>query len=379
MSERWCVKPILRRTALLVAACGVVSIPGLAARPAPAEPGATIVGQWRFDEPDGQLALDDSPHGLAGALGASDLPDAADPERIVGASGGALRFDGGAVVRLPDSAALAVESLSAEAVVRAGASPGSWRYLVSRGGQGCYAGSYGLYTGVAGGLALYVFDGTRYVVSATARPADVWDGAWHQIAGTFDGRALRLFVDGRPVGDPMEAPLRIRYDGMSPQTSLGQYVGDCGLGLRADLDLVRLWSGARSPAAIAAAAGVQPGGQRMPAAEPGTVLGAGGAPGSRPRGCVVKLLRSSTRGPRRTVIDVRVTAGRRPLRGTRLVARRAGRRTVLAMARSDATGRARLAVRSRRGGRLRITARGRPGCTPARLRVRGSGAPPGRR
>jgi hypothetical protein len=113
--------------------------------------------------------------------------------------------------------------------------------------QGCLAGSYGLYTAAAGGVALYVFDGARYVVSATARPADVWNGAWHHVAGTFDGRTLRLFVDGRPVGDPMEAPLRIAYVGVSTRASFGQYVGDCELTFRGDMDLVRLWSGARSP------------------------------------------------------------------------------------------------------------------------------------
>ena len=89
-----------------------------------------------------------------------------------------------------------VQSLTAEAVVRASGSPGQWRYVLSRGSQGCTAGAYGLYTGAAGGLALYVFDGTRYVVSATARPQDVWNGSWHHVAGSFDGRALRL--RGRP-------------------------------------------------------------------------------------------------------------------------------------------------------------------------------------
>ena len=186
-----------------------------------------------------------------------------------------------AFVRLPDTAALAVPSLSADAVVRADASPGSWRYLVSRGGQGCLAGSYGLYTAAAGGIALYVFDGARYVVSATARPADVWNGAWHHVAGTFDGRALRLYVDGRPVGEPMAAPLRIAYDGVSTRASFGQYVGDCELSFRGDMDLVRLWSGARSPGDIAQTApGIPPapaGAGPLPAAAEGTIIPAGDA------------------------------------------------------------------------------------------------------
>ena len=52
--------------------------------------------------------------------------------------------------------------------MRAEGSPGRWRYIVARGAQDCLAGSYGLYSGEAGGLAFYVFDGDRYVLSPTA-------------------------------------------------------------------------------------------------------------------------------------------------------------------------------------------------------------------
>ena len=138
--------------------------------------------------------------------------------------------------------------------MRAPASPGAFRYLVSRGGRSCFAGSYGLYTAAAGGIALYVFDGTRYVVSATARPADVWNGAWHHVAGTFDGRALRLFVDGQPVGEPMAAPPHIDYAQTTARTIFGQYTGGCDLGFRGDMDLVRLRSAALSPQAVAVSA-----------------------------------------------------------------------------------------------------------------------------
>lgn len=368
----------LRGTAALA---GVTGMLGLAAPAAPAAADPTLLGQWRFDESGGQVAVDDGPQRLDGRLGADDGPDAADPARIEGASGRALRLDGTAFVRLPDSAALAVPSLSADAVVRAGASPGSWRYVVSRGGRSCVAGSYGLYTAAAGGMALYVFDGDRYVVSATARPADVWDGAWHHVAGTFDGRALRLFVDGRPVGQPMDAPLRIAYEGVSTRASFGQYVGDCELSFSGDMDFVRLWSGARSPQDIAQTApGVPPapaGAGPLPAAAEGTVIPAGDAaqpqPGSeagRPQACVVRVVRRRAHGKRRTVVHVRVTVRKRPLRGTRVVARRAGRQKVLASVRTNAKGRARLALRRSRPGRVSITAKRRPRCTPARVRVR---------
>ena len=367
-----------RRTAMVAAAVVAAAIFGLETRPAPAAGDPSLLGQWRFDEGSGQIVVDDGPQRLDGRLGGVELPDAADPSRIEGASGRALRFDGDQFVGLPDTGALAVQTLSAEAVVRAGASPGPWRYLVSRGGRGCLAGSYGLYTAAAGGVALYVFDGARYVVSATARPSDVWNGGWHHVAGTFDGRALRLFVDGRPVGEPMDAPLRIEYAGVSPRASFGHYVGECQLSFSGDMDLVRLWSGARSAEAIAQTApGVPPapaGAGPLPAAAPGTVIAAEeaarvreGPAASGGRGCVVKVVRRRARGKRVTVVHVRVTARKRPLPATAVVARRTGRRKVLARARTDGHGRARLALRS---GRVSITAKRRAGCTPARVRVR---------
>jgi hypothetical protein len=380
MSKRRSGTGVPRRTASLAGTVCVTAVLAVDAGAAMAADPA-LIGQWRFDESDGQIAVDDGPQGLSGRLGTSDLPDAADPGRIAGASGRALRFDGSMFVRLPDTAALAVPSLTTEAVARADASPGSWRYLVSRGGQGCLAGSYGLYTAAAGGVAFYVFDGARYVVSATARPSDVWNGAWHHVAGTFDGRALRLFVDGRPVGEPMDAPLQIAYAGVSPQASFGHYVGQCDLSFRGDMDLVRLWSGARSAEAIAQTApGVPPapaGAGPLPAAAAGTVIAAEEEAQvgprraeSRKRRCVVRLVRRQARGKRVTVLHVRVTARERPLRATRVVARRAGGRKVLAKAQTNTKGRARLALRSRRSARVRISAKGRRKCTPARVRVR---------
>ena len=364
---------VTRRTALLAGAV-VAATHGIGARAATPDP--SLLGQWRFDEGDGQMAVDDGPRRLTGVLGTTSGLDAADPVRIAGASGRALHFDGNTFVRLPDSAALAVGSLTTEAVVRADTSPGAWRYLVSRGARSCVAGSYGLYTGAAGGIALYVYDGARYVVSATARGADVWDGAWHHVAGTFDGRRLRLYVDGRPVGQPMDAPLRIEYSGTSTRASFGQYAGDCELSFSGDMDLVRLWSRARSAEAIAqAAARVSPvasGAGPLPAAAPGAVIGDDEAPlGRRPkssasRRCKVKVVRR--RGARATVVRVRVTVRQRPLRATRVVARRRGR--VVAGAKTNAKGRARLTLR--RSGRIKITVRRHPACSPARLRVRSS-------
>ena len=372
MAARWSAKGVVQRAVALAGAAGAAVVFGLGAQPAAAVAEPAVLGQWRFDERDGQVAVDDGPYRLNGRLGLSDASDAADPVRIGGASGRALAFDGNASVSLPAADALAVQTLSAETVVRASASPGQFRYLISRGSHGCLAGSYGLYTAAAGGIALYVFDGTRYVVSATAWPADIWNGAWHHVAGTFDGRALRLFLDGQPVGEPMAAPLYIDYAQTSALSVFGQYAGGCELSFHGDIDLVRLWSGPLSPQAVAkvaAGSSVPLGAGPRPAAAPGRVIPAGWTMPANPttsrppaRACVLRLLHASTPSKRRTVIRVRVTVGHRPLRATRVVARHRGRTKVLAKARTNATGRARLVLRSRQSRRVRISTQGRKKC-----------------
>ena len=374
MAKRWSAKVVVQRTVALGGAASAAAVLGLGAQPAPAAVEPTVIGQWRFDERDGQVASDDGPHRLNGQLGLTAAPDAADPVRIAGASGQAVAFEGNASIALPAADVLAVQRLSAETVVRAPASPGAFRYLVSRGSHGCFAGSYGLYTAAAGGIALYVFDGTRYVVSATARPADVWNGAWHHVAGTFDGRALRLFVDGQPVGEPMAAPPQIDYAQTAARTIFGQYAGGCELGFRGDMDLVRLHSAALSPQAVAVSAAgssapLGPAGPRL-AAAPGRVIPAGWATtpadptASRPpaRACVVRLLRAGVTAKRRTVVRILVTVRHRPLR-TRVVARQPGRKKVLGKARTNAKGRARVVLTSGRHRRVRISTQGRERCS----------------
>jgi Concanavalin A-like lectin/glucanases superfamily len=342
--------------------------------------GPVTVAQWRFDEGAGQTVFDDGPFGLAGTLGSSDGPDANDPQRIAGASGGALRFSDGQFVRLPDSPQLAPQTLTVEAVVRAPTSPGAWRYVFSRGGDGCFSGSYGFYSGAAGGMALYVFDGSHYVVSATARPSDVWDGEWHHVAGTFDGRQLRLYVDGRPVGDPMDAPLTIDYATTADFASIGAYAGACDLPFRGDIDLVRLTAGALGSAAIADAArtsvpdtiATEPS-TPLPPAATGTVLTAppAGTPPApvapptapaAPRACVVRLSRTAVTVRRRTTVRARISGVGRAT----VIARDVKDRKTIARARAT-RGLARLVVTARRAGRLTVSVSGRPSCAPARL------------
>jgi len=370
---------------------------------------STVVGQWRFDESGGQRAIDDGPFGLDGRLGLTGEVDARDPERIAGLSGRALHFDGRSFVRLPAAPELEPGTLTLEAVVRGPSSPGQFRYVVSHGAQGCLAGSYGLYTAEDGGMAFYVFDGNNFYVTAAIGPAEIWNGAWHHVAGVFDGGALRLLVDGHPVGDPIAAPKTIAYALTSSDHYIGTYQGSCALPLQGDVDLIRLWHGPLAPDFIGALAdnallvapvvssAVAPSPQSVPVATeadsqadapasrttlapiaPGTSFVAahppadGAAPkpvaGAPKRACSVRSSSRRVRAGRRTVLTVRVALRGKPLKSVRVVARDGGRRK-LASAVTARDGRARLGVKPTRHGIVAVQAVGRTDCSSAALTV----------
>jgi beta-galactosidase len=57
---------------------------------------------------------------------------------------------------------------------------------------------YGLQQIAATQLEFFIHDGRR--ISVTAPTPDGWEGAWHRLAGVYDGKELRLYVDGAVVG-----------------------------------------------------------------------------------------------------------------------------------------------------------------------------------
>jgi len=361
---------------------------------APAVAGAQqrAVAQWRFDEIAGQTAIDDGPWGLDGRLGSTPQADDEDPARIPGLNGGALHFGGGTYVRLPTAPELDSPELSVEAVVRADSSPGRFRYVVAHGAAGCLAGSYGLYTGAAGGIAFYVFDGRSYTVSATALPSDIWNGSWHHVAGVFDGATLTLYVDGHPVGSPIAAPTTIAYNLTSDDTFFGSYLGSCTLPLTGDVDLVRLWNTPLSGAAVAqlsdaALSPPSPDGSATAALPSTTATGqsdraplAAAADGGRlraptdlrapapslsgapPRACVLRPSRTRVAAQRRTTLTVSAASRGAPLTNTAIVLKRKGVRGEVARARTSSKGRASLRFTAPSRGHLVVVATGRSDC-----------------
>jgi hypothetical protein len=258
----------------------------LAVAPSSASADSSLVGQWHFDAGSGTVAADSSGLGNDGTIsgGAAWVP---------GKFGSALSFNGTtAVVDVPDSTSLEPASaITVSAWVEEKGTPGSYRYILAKGENGCLSASYGLYTGANGGLAFYVYngEGNSYVISPNAG-SGVWDGTWHLAVGVYDGTSVRLYLDGAQVGSGAARSGPIPYrNASSNDLFIGGYPGaqnitGCGAGsFRGLIDEVNIWSQALSASEVSAlmsapTAGGSPGGAQTP---PG---GSGSTPGSGPGG-----------------------------------------------------------------------------------------------
>jgi hypothetical protein len=215
---------------------------------APASAGASpLAGWWPFYEGNGTLAHDATfNHDNGTASGAFHWTG--------GYFGPAISIDGASgQVRVPDNPVLEpANAVSVTAFVKASGSPGPVRYIVAKGGSGCDAASYGLYTGLNGGVTFYVSHngGLSFTRSPAASNA-IWDGDWHFVVGTYDGSSVRLYVDGTQVGTGSADSGPIGY-GLSSDNDL--YVGhypSCGdLGFAGSIDEPTVWSRALSPSEV---------------------------------------------------------------------------------------------------------------------------------
>jgi hypothetical protein len=215
---------------------------------APADAGGyDLAGLWPLNEGSGQVARDWSFSGNPGRLGSTPTADANDPAwvslpRVFLLKRSALRFGGDDFVKVPDAPSLEPDGVTVVARVRATGSPGTFRYVVSKGALACETASYGLYTGDEGGMRFYISDGEDYTLSPSASPSSLWDGGWHTVVGAFDGTRVRLWVDGVKVGETL-ADVKIGYG--LPDTDdfyIGDYAGGCSnpLGFVGDVDGVAL-------------------------------------------------------------------------------------------------------------------------------------------
>jgi hypothetical protein len=219
--------------------------------PASASAATNLGAYWHLDEGSGTTAVDTSGNANHGTINGA-------PARVSGRFGRALHFDGqDDNVFIARSASLEPQSITVEGWVRGTSTPGAYKHIISYGASECFTASYALFSGSGGGIAFAVSQSsTSSVVSPQAPQSSIWDGAWHHVAGTYDGTVARLFVDGAEVGSGASAPAPIAYGlPTNPNGVLGMFGGGpCDLSYIGDLDEPRIWRRALSASEMAASA-----------------------------------------------------------------------------------------------------------------------------
>jgi hypothetical protein len=341
---------------------------------APDAAAAELLARWPLDEGVGQVAADVSGHEHHARLGSLPAADPNEPAWVSGRFGSALRFVGAQnqYAKISRPATLAPQHITLETWIRRLGTPGRWRYVISTGGRGCESASFGLYSASSGGLGFYVSDDNAYVVSPGAEPGAVWDGAWHHAVGTYDGRAVRLYLDGSEIGHGSPTQLVVGYGLSSPDAFLGSYHGTCDLPFTGDVDEVAVRDQALGAAEIAAlnqGATARPAPPQVPpvAGPPAQAPEKGTTPPAQDRCLTVRVRPGLLRVRRRARLRISVRRGGRAVEGVRVTVRGSG---VSASIRTRRNGRAHVHVRSRRTGRLRVRIPGQPrSCSVPHVKV----------
>jgi hypothetical protein len=162
-----------------------------------------LVAGWGFEESTGTTVRDSSGNNNNGALANATWTTA-------GRFGNALSFNGtSSYVTVADSNSLDLTTaMTLEAWVFPTQANGTWRSLLSK--ETSYGLAYVLYSDGshgAGRPALYIND-TVGVFATQALPLNTWS----HVAGTYDGQALRVYVNGVEVA--------------AQQTNIGLWVSD---------------------------------------------------------------------------------------------------------------------------------------------------------
>ena len=247
-----------------LAAVGVALAFGLAGPTVAVAQDPDLAGEWHLDSIAGGTTPDTSGHGDNGTVGGT--PTAVADARF----GQGVHFPAKtSYISALNTTTLQPRNVSVLAWVRSSSTPGNVEAIVAQGAQsGCSFASYALYTGGSAdntpstrGVRFYVYapgNAANTTPRTPPAPLSIWDGHWHAILGTFDGSAVRLYVDGQEVGAPvtLNTPGPIGYNlDLTKDFWIGNFAGGAQCieqtQFAGDIDEVRVWDRALTDAEAA--------------------------------------------------------------------------------------------------------------------------------
>ncbi|MEN6575146.1 MAG: LamG-like jellyroll fold domain-containing protein [Phycisphaerales bacterium] len=189
---------------------------------------AVLVGHWKLDS----NAQDSSGNGNNGAL--TGNPTFATAGRI----GTALILDGiddyvncgnGATLNITDAVTLSAW-IKPDDAANSEHNP-----FVAKGDT-----SYALKHNTTNTIEFFIYDGAWYAVNSETLTTD-FSGAWHHVAGTYDGVQLKLFVDGVLVGSNLHTG---DIDSVTYDVNIGRDSQNTDRFYDGQIDDVRIYHGA---------------------------------------------------------------------------------------------------------------------------------------
>ncbi len=201
-----------------------------------------LIAYWNFDEPSGPNCADQSGHGYD----ASPAPQrGAGISRIAGLFGSAVQLAGNHMLQVPGKPDFEdVEQIAFSAWILPTEVSGNREIFRKEDGE--HRVLFSLQDdGRILTLGLYI---NGYVESdSRIEPAQILDGTWHHCAATFDGRWMRVYLDGAEVGS-LERPGKITAKGGATGCIGSAYGVE---NFQGSLDDLRIYSESLTPEEIA--------------------------------------------------------------------------------------------------------------------------------
>lgn len=188
---------------------------------------ASTVGYWRFEEGSGSIAADVSGNGNdAAILGAATFSDQVPLDHVPRTGDpnlGAISLGADSYLAIPATEVLnPTNQVTVEAWVRLDSPLNAAAPIVGRQYGGDHHNSFNLaIRGPSGGIFFEVTQPGGVIDAAAEIPGLLPLGEWHHLAGTYDGSAIQLFLDGEllqttmfagSIGYGVDRPLLIGAD-----------------------------------------------------------------------------------------------------------------------------------------------------------------------